>query len=239
MILNCLVIDDEPLARMHIENYVARLPYLRLSGSARNASIAKDILDNGAIDLIFLDIKMPQTDGIAFLRQNNIFQQVILITAFPDFALVGFELEVADYLMKPVTFERFLKAVEKAQAKITGFDNIREIKHKHDFCYVKANQRYEKVSFDDILYIESMLNYIHIIAKTEKFTVYSSMKNAETILPKESFVRIHKSYIASVTKINTIEAKHICINDHRLPISKGNRNSIIEAARKMGLIFSD
>ena len=236
MILNCLVIDDEPLARMHIENYIARLPFLKLSGSARNASIAQNILDNEAIDLIFLDIKMPQTSGIEFMRQNKIFQQVILITAYPEFALDGFELDVADYLVKPVTFERFVKAVEKASARVTGFDHIRKIKHEPDFCYVKTNQRYEKIAFDDILYVASMLNYIHIFTITAKFTVYSSLKNAEAILPKDLFVRIHKSYLAAITKITTIDAQHVFINEHKLPLSRGNRQNVVEAANKLGVL---
>jgi DNA-binding LytR/AlgR family response regulator len=237
MILNCLVVDDEPLARMHIENHIARMACLKFAGSARNASIAKTILDNEAIDLIFLDIKMPQTSGLEFLRENNVFQQVILVTAYPEFALDGFELDVTDYLMKPVTFERFEKAVEKAYSKVGGFDNIRKIKQEQDFCYVKTSQRYEKVAFDDILYIESMLNYIHIITKTGKLTVYSSLKNAEAIFPKDMFVRIHKSYLAAIAKISTIELKHICIDDHKIPISRGNRHSLVEAARKMGFMF--
>jgi len=236
MILNCLVIDDEPLARMHIENYIARLRYLKLAGSARNTDIAQSILQNEAIDLIFLDIKMPQTTGIEFLKQNNIFQQVIFITAYPEFALDGFELDVADYLMKPVTFERFLKAVEKAHLKVSGFDHMRKIKSGPGFIYVKTNQRYEKVEFDDILYIESMLNYINIVTKKNKFTVYSSLKNAETILPGEMFLRVHKSYMVAVTKINTIDAKHISINEYKLPLSRGNRQNVIEAANKLGVL---
>lgn len=239
MRLNCLVIDDEPLARMHIENYIDRLPFLKLIGSARNVSIARSILDNDAVDVIFLDIKMPQTTGIEFLRQNNVFQQVVLITAYPGFALDGFDLDVVDYLMKPVTFERFTKAAEKAYAKITGFDNIRNVKHEPDFCYVKTNQRYEKIVFDDILYVGSMLNYIHIVTEKARFTVYSSMKNAATILPNDRFIRIHKSYIVSITKITTIEARHICIKEFKFPISRGNRNSIVEAAHKKGLMFGD
>ncbi len=236
MILNCLVIDDEPLARMHIENYIARLPFLKLSGSARNASIAQNIIENEAIDLIFLDIKMPQTSGLQFLRQANLFQQVILVTAYPEFALDGFELDVADYLMKPVIYERFLKAAEKVYARISGFDHIRKIKHEPDFCYVKTNQRYEKIAFEDILYVASMLNYIHIITKTAKFTVYSSLKNAEAILPKDMFVRIHKSYLAAITKINTIDAQHIRINEHKLPLSRGNRQNVVDAANKFGVL---
>jgi DNA-binding LytR/AlgR family response regulator len=191
MTLNCLVIDDEPLARAHIEGYIARTPFLKLAGSARNAAIACDVLDNEAIDLIFLDIKMPQTTGIGFLQQRDIFQQVVMITAFPEFAIDGFELNVADYLVKPVTFERFTKAVERACSRISGFEHIRKFNHDSAFIYVKNGPRYEKVNLDEILYIESMLNYIHIITAKKRLTVYSSMKNAADILPKELFAGVH------------------------------------------------
>jgi DNA-binding LytR/AlgR family response regulator len=237
MILNCLVIDDEPLARMHIENYITRVHFLKLSGGARNISIAKKILESEAIDLIFLDIKMPETTGIEFLRQANIFQQVIVITAYPEYALDGFDLEVADYLMKPVTFDRFEKAVDKAYARLTGFETVRKMRHEGDFCYVKTNQRYEKLVFDDIQFIKSMLNYIQIFTTNGKFTVYSSLKNIATVLPKYGFIQIHKSYIISITKINTLELQYVVIDDQKLPISRGHRNSIVEAANKIGLIL--
>lgn len=233
--LNCLIIDDEPLARQQIESYISRVPYLLLAGSVRNPVIGKSVLDNEAIDLIFLDIKMQQMTGIDFLRENHVNQQVILVTAYPEYALDGFELEVTDYLMKPVTFERFLKAVEKAQALVSGTDTIKAVKHQPDYLYVKNNQRYEKISLGDILYIESMLNYVNIVTAKKKYTIYSSLKNAEACLPKDKFLRIHKSYIVAVAKIEAIDANAVCVDSHRLPLSRSNKNDIIRAVLDSGL----
>jgi len=235
MTLNCLIIDDEPLARQHIEGYVSRISYLKLAGSVRNPVVGKTILDNEPIDLIFLDIKMPQMSGIDFIKEYRIFQQVILITAFPDYALDGFELEVTDYLMKPVTFERFLKAVEKAYSKVTGSESIKTIKQQPDFLYVKNNQRYDKILLDDILYVESMLNYINIITEKGKYTVYSSLKSAETTLPKDRFLRIHKSFIVALSKISAIESHQLHVGSYQLPISRANKNTILQAALNTGL----
>ena len=152
--LNCLIVDDEPLARQQIEAYVGRVPFLKLIASVRNPAIAKEVLHTELIDLIFLDIQMPQTSGIDFLKNNDIFQQIIFITAFPEYALDGFELEATDYLMKPVTYERFLKACEKALVKVSGSETIKQNKEHPEFLYVKCNQRFEKVWIDDILFIE-------------------------------------------------------------------------------------
>ena len=233
--LNCLIIDDEPLARQQIESYVNRVPYLALAGSVRNPVVGKTILDNEAVDLVFLDIKMPQMTGIDFLREYHISQQVILVTAYPEYALDGFELEVTDYLMKPVTFERFLKAVEKANAQVNGTDTIKTVKHQPDYLYVKNNQRYEKISLEDILYIESMLNYVNIVTMKKKYTIYSSLKNAEACLPKDKFLRIHKSYIVAVAKIDAIDAGRVDVGGHKLPLSRTNKNEVIKAVLDTGL----
>jgi len=233
--LNCLIIDDEPLARQQIESYINRVPYLALAGSVRNPVVGKTILDNEAVDLVFLDIKMPQMTGIDFLREYHISQQVILVTAYPEYALDGFELEVTDYLMKPVTFERFLKAVEKANAQVNGTDTIKTVKHQPDYLYVKNNQRYEKISLEDILYIESMLNYVNIVTVKKKYTIYSSLKNAEACLPKDKFLRIHKSYIVAVAKIDAIDAGRIDVGGHTLPLSRTNKNEVVKAVLDTGL----
>ena len=233
--LNCLIIDDEPLARQQIESYINRVPYLALAGSVRNPVVGKTILDNEAVDLVFLDIKMPQMTGIDFLREYHISQQVILVTAYPEYALDGFELEVTDYLMKPVTFERFLKAVEKANAQVNGTDTIKTVKHQPDYLYVKNNQRYEKISLEDILYIESMLNYVNIVTAKKKYTIYSSLKNAEACLPKDKFLRIHKSYIVAVAKIDAIDTGRVDVGGHKLPLSRTNKNEVIKAVLDTGL----
>lgn len=239
MMLNCLIIDDEPLARQQLESYINRVPYLALAGSVRNPVVGKTILDNEAVDLVFLDIKMPQMTGIDFLREYHISQQVILVTAYPEYALDGFELEVTDYLMKPVTFERFLKAVEKAKAQVGGTDTIKRIKLQPDFLYVKNNQRYEKMALDDIIYIESMLNYVNIVTAKKKYTIYSSLKNAEACLPKERFLRIHKSYIVAVAKIDAIDAGQVHAGGHKLPLSRANKNEIIRAVLDSGLSLTN
>ncbi|MES1159494.1 MAG: LytTR family DNA-binding domain-containing protein, partial [Bacteroidota bacterium] len=167
-----------------------------------------------------------------FLKNNAVFQQVIFITAFPEYALEGFELEVTDYLMKPVTFDRFLKGSKKALAKVSGSETIKSISDKPDFLYVKCNQRFEKIWMDDILYIESMLNYINIITKTKKLIVYSSLKAIEKSLPSDKFLRIHKSYIVAIHHINAIEAHQIHVAGHTLPLSRTNRHFVLQILQR-------
>src|SRR5882757_1319559 len=228
--LNCLIVDDEPLARKQIETYISRVPFLKLVGTARNPTIARGILQTELVDLIFLDIQMPQTSGIDFLKNNDIFQQVILITAFPEYAIEGFELEVTDYLMKPVTFDRFLKGSKKALAKVSGSETIKSISDKPNFLYVKCNQRFEKIWIDDILYIESMLNYINIITKNRKLIVYSSLKAIEKSLPPDKFLRIHKSYMVAIHHITAIDGQQIYITGHQLPVSRANKQAVLQIA---------
>jgi len=228
MTLNCLIVDDEPLARQQIENYVSKISFLNLVGSVRNPIVAGEVLKAELVDLIFLDIKMPQMSGIDFLKNNDVFQQVIFITAFPEYAVDGFELEVTDYLAKPATFERFLKACEKALAKVAGSHTIKAISEKPDYIYVKCNQRFEKIRIGDILFIESMLNYINIITTNHKCTVYSSLKALENSLPAGRFLRIHKSYLVATAHINTIENSLVHIGGYTLPVSRANKKNVLK-----------
>lgn len=234
--LNCLIVDDEPLARKQIEAYVSRVPFLKLIGSVRKPSIAKGILENELVDLIFLDIRMPQISGIDFLKNNDIFQQVIFITAFPEYAIEGFELEVTDYLMKPVTFERFLKASEKALAKVSGSQTIKSINKLPEFLYVKCNQRFEKIWIDDILFIESMLNYIIIITKINKHIVYSSLKAFDENFLRQKFLRIHKSYLIAINHIDAIENNQVHIQGFKLPVSRSKKHAVLQIALNLGLM---
>lgn len=228
MILNCLIVDDEPLARQQLEAYAGKVPFLRLAGVARNIAAAKGILDSTPVDLIFLDIRMPQISGIEFLKAHKIFQQVIFITAFPEYAIEGFELDATDYLMKPVTFERFLKAAEKAHKKISGSETLRKIHDQPEFIYVKCNQRFEKLLLEDILYIESMLNYVNIVTTQGKFIVYSSLKQMEDSLPSDKFLRVHKSYLVATGAVTTIEQHHLLVNGFRIPLSRSNKTAVIK-----------
>ncbi|MGN6395396.1 MAG: LytR/AlgR family response regulator transcription factor [Mucilaginibacter sp.] len=232
MVLNCLVVDDEPLARNTIESYIGRLDFLKLTGSARNPLIAAAILDTQPIDLIFMDIKMPHSSGIEFIRGRQPFQPVILITAYPEFALEGFDIEALDYLVKPVSFERFKRAAEKAFAKITGSGHLRKLTDRPDFIYVKENQQYLKIYFDEILFVESMLNYVHFVTATGKHTVYSSLKNVEATLPADRFIRIHKSYLASIDKIDAIELNAVSVARQKLPLGKQYKAAAMELVGK-------
>jgi len=236
--LNCLIIDDEPLARQHIANYISRISDLKLVGSARNPVIGKGILDNEAVDLIFLDIKMQQLNGMDFIKRNEVFQQVIIISAYPEYAIDGFELEVTDYLMKPVTFERFLKAVEKARLRIGGSECIRTVKYQPDFIYVKHNLRYEKLLLEDILFIESMLNYVRIVTVKGKYTVYSSLKNICSNLPGGRFIRVHKSYVVAVSQISSVSPACLFIEGTRLPVSRANKKALMELVLSAGIPFN-
>lgn len=236
IILNCLVVDDEPLARRQVESYIARMPFLKLGGSVRNPEAAAAVLQSEAVDLIFLDIRMPRISGIDFLKQNEIFQQVILISAYPEYAVEGFELEVTDYLVKPVSFERFRKACQKALARVGGTQNIRSVSGQGDFLYVRCNQRFEKIQTAEILYIESMLNYVHIVTSARKYTVYSSLKGVESSLPAGQFIRIHKSCIAAVAHIDAIDSTTVIIQGHELPLSRRNRQEVMQLAVRMGFI---
>lgn len=218
--LNCLIIDDEPLARQHIANHISRIGDLKLVGSARNPALGKSILDKEDVDIIFLDIKMREQNGLDFIRKNKPGQQVVVISAYPEYAIDGFELEVTDYLMKPVTFERFSKAIERVKARIG--------QPQPGFIYVKHKNQYEKLLLSDIIYIESKLNYVRISTETRKYTIYSSLKNILSGLPDDQFIRIHKSYIVAISRISSVSANCCCIGNIRLPVSRANKKKLME-----------
>ncbi|SHL79841.1 two component transcriptional regulator, LytTR family [Chitinophaga jiangningensis] len=218
--LNCLIVDDEPLVRKQIESYVEQIPFLHLVGTTRNPVVAQAILSTEVVDLIFLDIKMPQMSGIEFLQTQDIYQQVIFITAYPEYALQGYELDVTDYLMKPVTFERFLKACEKANAKITGVASVKMNREQPDSLFVRSNHRLEKILLADILFIEAMLNYVQIVTRNKKYIVYATLKSIEESLPAIDFLRIHKSFIVALNQITTLEPSQVRVAEYILPTSR-------------------
>lgn len=226
--LKVLIVDDEPLARQQLVSYVEKLPFLQLAGTARNPIAAKKILNHNPVDLILLDVQMPQMTGIEFLRTENVIQQVILITAFPEYAIEGFDLAVTDYLLKPVTFERFAKACERALSNVSELAGVNLIKQQPGYLYVKCDQRLEKIYIKDIQYIEAMSNYINIFSSVRKYTVYSSLKGIEAQLPESDFVRTHKSYLAAKDHINSIGLQSIKVGEHDIPLSRAHRKAVIE-----------
>lgn len=231
--INCVIIDDEPLAREGIANYVREIDFLQLTATCKNPVELMKLLDEHTIDLIFLDIQMPKMNGIDFLKIVQKPPMVIITTAFPTYALEGFQLNVLDYLLKPITFDRFFKSVNKAKdyyhliTKPATPDTSQTEKHA-DYFFIKSGSKYEKICFDDILYVEAMQNYITIYTRKGKYVTLLYLKNLEQNLDPKAFIRVHKSYIVSISKIEGIEGNEIFIQSHRIPISRNYHEQVIE-----------
>ncbi|MET0300673.1 MAG: LytTR family DNA-binding domain-containing protein [Flavitalea sp.] len=228
MILNCAVIDDEPLARDCIEGYISDVDFLQLSGSGNNPLDLKRMLSAGPIDLIFLDIQMPVMNGIDFLRITPTMPMVIIASAYPEYALEGFQLDVIDYLVKPITFSRFFKGVNKAK-DYAGLQKEaqRSKTETEDFFFIKCDYRYEKIFYDEILYVEAVQNYVNIHTDNGKFMTLLSLKSIEEKLDNRQFLRVHKSFIIPVGKVKAIENNEIIIGTARVPLSRNFRNDVL------------
>jgi DNA-binding LytR/AlgR family response regulator len=248
MTINCIAIDDEPLALDIIEDYIKKVPFLNHVHSFDNALSAIEYLKENPVDLMFLDIQMEELTGIQMLSVlTNNRPNVILTTAYENYALQGYELDVADYLLKPISFDRFLKAVNKVYEALTlkknnGNQTVKlepkkEIEEENfDYFFVKTETRLQKVYFNDILFIEGQGDYLRIITKSEKIMTLQNFKKMESALPKTNFIRVHKSYMVAIDKIESIERSRIKIGDKLLPISDTYKNNFNEELEKRGLI---
>ena len=227
MMLNCVAIDDEPLARECIANYVREVDFLRLVGAGNNPMVLTQLLDEHPVDLIFLDIQMPIISGIDFLKMTNQIPPVIITTAFPSYALEGFQLNVLDYLLKPITFNRFFQAVAKAKDYHRLLTQPTAITPP-DYFFIKCDGKYERIYFKDILYVQAMQNYVTIHTTRGKFITLLYLKNVEEKLDQDSFIRVHKSYIVATAKIDAIENNELLVQSIRIPISRNYREQVID-----------
>lgn len=227
----CLIVDDEPLAIEVIENHISQFENLEVAATCRNAVKAFEILETQDIDLIFLDIQMPKLTGIDFLKSIKNPPKVILTTAYIDYALEGYELDVIDYLVKPISFQRFLKAINKyfAIASVKDSSKIdKETKSEKDFTFVKADRKNHKVLFSEIIYVESIKDYIKIHAINKKLVVKQTLSSFENELPAEDFIRIHRSFIVNLNYITAYTAHDIEINSIELPIGISYKQKVFE-----------
>lgn len=234
MNLTCLIIDDEPLARKGLREYIADVEFLRLEGEFDNPLRATEALINSKIDLIFLDIQMPKITGLEFLKTVSNPPLVIFTTAYPQYAVDGFELNAVDYLLKPFSFERFWKAVLKAR---TLFDSGKvapqhPIIVEEEYIYIKTDNKLVKINYADILYIEALQNYIAVHTTTKKYITYLTFKSIEESLPQSIFLKVHKSYLVSLSKIESIEGNEIIISSHHIPISRNMKDAVMERILK-------
>ncbi len=236
MELNCAIIDDEPLARECITNYIREVDFLKLVGTGNNPMEFSGIQDKHSVDLLFLDIQMPRMNGMEFLKTLKNPPMVILTTAFPNYALEGFELDVQDYLLKPITFNRFFKAVMKVKSYwdlLKSAPQIEEPDIEGDYIFIKSDQTYIKIFTNDILFVEAMQNYVVFhVEGGKKHLALMPLKKVMQQLRADSFLQVHKSYIVALQKINTLEPHKVQIGDIGIPVSRNYKNSLMETVLK-------
>jgi two-component system, LytTR family, response regulator len=233
--IRCLIIDDEPPAREIIRRYVQEIPSLQLMGECANAIQALTVLQQQSIDLLFLDIRMPQLNGTDFIKTLKNPPKVIFTTAFAEYALEGYELDVVDFLMKPIRFDRFLKAVNKAYPVHGSTAALKPVatpvveeKKDNSFVYFRADRKMVKVMLNDILYIESMKDYIKVHTMQSVIITRQSISSVEAMLPDKLFVRTHRSFIVSINKIKSFTNELVEIDKTDIPIGKLFRNGVMK-----------
>jgi len=226
--IKCIIVDDEPLARKGLEEYVGEVDFLDCRAVCENASKAASILANEKIDLIFLDIQMPRITGIELVKTLRQQPMIIFTTAYSDYALQSYELEALDYLVKPISFERFLKSVNRAKE----FFELKQINDTDkpvtkNYFFVKCDSRYEKIFFDDLLFVKAMENYVVLQTVTAQFISYLTFKSVEEYFPTDKFIKVHKSYIVSIPKVDKIEGNQIKVGQHTVPISRNLKDEVM------------
>ncbi len=227
MLINCIVIDDEYPAIQQMEDYIARVPFMRLLKSFDNAIEPINFLQKNTVDVIFLDIEMEGFTGLQLINVLQHKPRIVLTTAYDRYALKAFDLNVCDYLLKPISFERFIQAIDKL------FDLfVREKsadtsvnQYRRDYFFVKTEYRIQRIDFDDILFVEGMKEYLRIHTKKEKIMILESFKNLEESLPSDNFIRVHKSYIVALDKIVSVEKNKITIGSTIIPVSETYKES--------------
>lgn len=231
MTINCIIIDDEPLARAGLREYIADIDFLKLSGEFDNPLAATELVGTGTVQLLFLDIQMPKITGLDFFKTLKDPPAVIFTTAYPQYALDGFEVNALDYLVKPISFDRFLKAALKAK----DFFELRQTSktevvsgHTEEYFFIKSDNKLVKILYDDILFVEALQNYVTIHCIEKKYISYLTFKSVEDYLPPGRFIKVHKSFIISADKVESIDGNEIRIGQHRIPVSRSLKEEVIE-----------
>lgn len=229
MKLKCLIVDDEPMARKGLEEYVKDISFLEHAGSCENALKAKEFLRHNSVDLMLLDINMPHLTGIEFLKALESRPIVIFTTAHPDYALESYSLDVLDYLVKPILFDRFQKAAQKAyEYQLLRASSM----SSPEFFFIKCDHVFEKIHFKDVLYVESMQNYCIIHTASRKLIAYITLTGLEEKLPKTNFLKVHKSYIVNLEKITALDGNDLFIGKAQIPVSRNLKDDVMK--RVMG-----
>lgn len=230
--IKTIIVDDEPLALDVLEAFVSKMPNLQLVGKCENAFEANEILQRQKVDLMFLDIEMPQLNGVDFVKSLANPPCVVFTTAYPQFAVEGFELNAIDYLVKPISMDRFLKAVNKVSDKLAARHDAEEPMATDTFFFVKADKKLVKINFDDIIYIEGLKDYVIIKNEVNRVITLQTMKSLEDKLPPHTFRRIHRSFIVNMNKIQAIDGNAVEVLEKgqvkHLPIGKNYRDELLD-----------
>ena len=233
MSTRCIIVDDEPLAIEILESYVGKVEQLQLVSTFRNAVSAFTFLQQNSVDLIFLDIQMPKLSGIDFLKTLKRPPKVIFTTAFRDYAIEGFELEIVDYLLKPIPFDRFLKAVAKVfHQPVPAFTPLKHEPVQDNYVYFKVDKKMIKTKMADVLYIESIKDYVKVKTADKEIVTQQKISYLEESLPREQFLRIHRSFIINLEKIDAYSATDVEIGKHSIPIGRNYKNDVMKILAK-------
>ena len=237
MKLKCIIIDDEPIARKVLQEFVEEIDYLELTGQAENPLKSMKLLNENDIDIIFLDINMPKINGIDFVKSSKTTASIIMTTAYPEYAAEAYGLDVLDYLVKPIAFDRFLRACNKAK-EIRELKKIKQVKPNktNDHFFIKCNNQIEKVFYEELIYAEAMLNYVMLFTNSKKMIVYVTIKSLEEQLPADMFMKVHKSFIVNLSKIRSIEGNILDIGNEKITISQNLKDKVISEVVKDKMI---
>ncbi len=228
MSISCIIIDDEPLARKGLKEYIADIDFLTLAGEFDGPLKATALLAAGGVQLIFLDIQMPRITGLEFIKTVPNAPPVIFTTAYPNYALEGFEVNALDYLVKPISFERFLKAVLKAKVFYDSRDTAAaSVPAESPYFFIKAENKLVKILLQDVLFAEGLQNYVCIHTTEKKYVTYLTFKALEEYLPADRFIKVHKSYILAASKVDSISGNEVVIGNHHIPISRNLRDDVM------------
>ena len=232
--LTCLIVDDESMARKGLEKYVLQIPFLELRGLCKNAMQVQEYLLNDQVDLLFLDINMPGIKGTDFLRTLKNAPYVIFTTAYSEYALESFEFDVIDYLVKPISFERFLQAANKAMRMINK--EKESVLTDNDHFYAKVDGNLIRIAFDDIYYIEAAQNYVNIFTEHQKYMVLMSLKAMLELLPADKFIQIHRSCAVAKAHVNAMEGNQLRLGEYLVPVSRRLREEVYDQLFKNKII---
>jgi len=221
MQIKCIITDDEPMARKGLRGYIEKMDFLTVVGECEDAIQLNTMLKNRQVDLVFLDIEMPEMTGLELLSNLTNPPKVIIVSAYEQYALKGYEFDVVDYLLKPVSFDRFLKSVNRIHDLLQT-----EQKENNDYIFVKSDKQLKKILFKDIIFIESMENYVVIQTVACKEVVYTTLKQLYESLPKDIFRQVHRSYIVNINQVNAIDGNQLNVNSYKIPVARNFRDEI-------------